>query len=295
MVRALVRCFVFATALAWVAPVAAGTPYLVKIACAVGGKKFEHVRTASYSTWGTRLDGKPYGSWEFPNPLPVCPDNGLVMFDEFSKAQVATLARLIADPEYRVMTDRDTPYYRAHWLHRRLEGNPVDTAWLLIQASWEADGAPDLKRRYQQEYVAAIRGLPREGDVDTWTIMQLRAVNGLRELGDFEAAQALLASVPLAEFDVPVPEEHTDGTTPSGLGKVLTNYEEIRAAKRKRGFLAQAETLRRLIAERDAASEPLRLMPAREAAARCKSEAGSLSEADTAFCRSEDMKTAMTE
>ena len=276
-----------------VSPVSASTPYMAKMKCPVGGKSFEYLSTASYSTWGSRLDGKPYGSWEFPNPLPICPDNGLVVFDEFSKEQIAVLKAAIAEQDYRAMSDRDTPYYRAHWLSRKLGRDAMDTAWLLVQASWEADPDPTLKARYQREYVDEIRAIPQPQDPQVWTIMQLRAANGLRELGRFEDAQALLASLPLSQFDVAVPEEQVAGSTASGLGKIVTNWEAIRAAKRKRSFLVYAEDLRALIAEKNASSEPLRLMPLREAVLRCQSKRDQLTGSDAELCASEPVRKAM--
>lgn len=266
---------------------------MAEMRCPVGGKTFRYLSTASYSTWGYRLDGKPYGSWEFPNPLPVCPGNGLVIFDEFTQEQVAVLKDAIADPEYRAMADRETTYYQAHWLARKLGRDPFDTAWLLVQASWQADHDPALKARYQREYVEEIRAIPRPADTEVWTIMQLRAVNGLRELGRFDEALTHLQSLPLQQFDVPVPKEEIAGATPSGSGKAVTNWEEVRAAERKRSFLRYAEQLRELIAEKNPASEPLRLMPLREAAFRCKSEAASLSGPDADFCASEPVSKAM--
>jgi len=58
-------------ALAGGTPAQAGMPYPEKMKCAVGGESFTHIGTMSYSTWGSRPDGKPYGSWRFPIELPV--------------------------------------------------------------------------------------------------------------------------------------------------------------------------------------------------------------------------------
>ena len=66
----------------------AATPYQADAVCPVGGEKFKYTSTGSWSTWGERPDGKPYGSWIFPSPLPECPGNKLVMYREFSPVEI---------------------------------------------------------------------------------------------------------------------------------------------------------------------------------------------------------------
>ncbi|HEX8064002.1 MAG TPA: hypothetical protein VF535_12390, partial [Allosphingosinicella sp.] len=100
-------------------------------------------------------------------------------------------------------------------------------------------------------------------------------------------AKALLASLDLAPLDVPIPEEKS---TPHGLGRTVHNYDEIKEAERKRAFLNQFKQLGALIEARNSASEPLQMIPMREAAERCRGGAESLSQADKAYCASDDMK-----
>lgn len=273
------------------APVQAGMPMPQTMKCPIGGKKFTHITTMSYSMWGYRPDGKPYGSWYFPLEMPQCPDNGLVIFDEFTKVDLDQLKVLIASPDYRAMRDREMHYYLAAWLMAKMGRAPIDAAWMMVQASWQADSDPDQKRRYQQAYVEAIRALPQDKDNIDWLIMQGRAVNGLRELERFDEAKALLASLPLAALDVEVPAEKEIGTTASGLGKQISNADEIRQAERKRSFLNYFKEVGSLIDRGEAASEPLVFIPKREAAARCKST--NLSDSDKAFCDSPDMQAAI--
>jgi hypothetical protein len=270
-------------------PAAAGMPVSQTMKCPVGGETFTYTTTASYSTWGYRPDGKPYGSWEFPLALPKCP-NGLVVFDEFSKDEIRKLAALIESAEYREMRDAETGYYLASWLMKGLGRDPIDVAWMMVQASWQADGRPELKARYQALYVDQIRNLPKSEDEITGLFMQGRAVNGLRELKRFEEAKALLASLSLAPLDVPIPEERVVGTTPSGLGRQIANYEEIREAERKRGFLEYFKQLAQLVEAGDSSSEPLRMIPAREAAARCASPDAALSAPDKEYCASAEIQ-----
>lgn len=274
-------------------PAVAGMPMPQTVKCPIGGKSFTYMTTASYSTWGYRPDGKPYGSWQFPLELAKCPGNGLVIFDKFSDDEVKKLEALVESAEYRTLRETETNYFLAAWLMERLGRPPIDVAWMLVQASWQADGRPDLKARYQAFYVDRIRALPRPAEGGDWLFMQGRAANGLRELKRFDEAKALLASLDLSSLDVPVPEEKTGAATPSGLGRTVLNYEEIEEAKRKRGFLNYFKQLGELIEARNSDSEPVTMIPREEAAQRCRSEGDSLSRRDRDYCASDDMKKLM--
>lgn len=273
-------------------PAAAGFPVPATAKCPVGGKSFTYTTTASYSIWGYRPDGKPYGSWEFPLEIPKCPGNGLVIFDEFSTDEIERLKTLVESPEYRAMKDSETSYFLAAWLMKGLGRPPINVAWMTVQASWQADGRPELKKRYQALYVDRIRALPRSGEGEDWLIMQARAVNGLRELGRFDEAKALLASLDLKPLDVPVPEQKSE-EVPGSIARRVLNYDEVKEAKRKRAFLNQFKELGALIEARNSQSEPLHMIPIREAAERCRSGGDSLSQPDRDYCASEDMKKFM--
>lgn len=268
----------------------AGFPVPQTMKCPIGGKSFTHITTGSYSIWGYRPDGKPYGSWDFPLKLPKCPGNGLVLFDEFGREELKRLEALVGSQEYRAIRDKETRYYLAAWLMERLGRPPVEVAWMVVQASWEADGSPEVKRRYQAEYIDRIRKLEKTGDGTDWLLMHNRAVNGLRELERFDEARALLASLDLKPLDVPIPEEKKGAATPSGLGYQVLNHEEIREAKRKRAFLDQFKTLGELIEARNSDSEPLRLIPPREAAGRCQMMGDEAKGDDKAYCESEEIR-----
>jgi hypothetical protein len=274
-------------------PASAGMPYPQTVKCPVGGKSFEHVTTASYSTWGSRPDGKPYGSWRFPMKLPKCPDNGLIVFDEFTPDEVKRLELLVGGAEYRAIRDRETDYFLAAWLMERLGRPPIDVAWMIVQASWEADGRPDLKARYQALYVERIRALPKSRDGIDWLIMQGRAVNGLRELKRFNEAKALLATLDRAPLDVSIPKRKTGRTKSEQRGEV-GNEEEIEEAENKRAFLRYFKQLGDALDARDSSAEPLRMIPAQEAAAICQRSAGRLSRTDKAYCESRPIRKEMS-
>ena len=68
---------------------------------------------------GLRPDGKPIGDGRTPIDLPICPGNGLVLFQkEFSAADKATIEGLIADSRYKALAGR----------HQLLSGSLAD-AW----------------------------------------------------------------------------------------------------------------------------------------------------------------------
>lgn len=235
----------------------AGMPYPEKMKCAVGGESFTHIGTMSYSTWGSRPDGKPYGSWRFPIELPVCPGNGLVMYREFTKDEIARLKPLIESPEYRAMVPRDTPYFRAAWLERALKPDSDRIQWMVLSASWEADGDPALKKTYQRAFAdLAVAAKPAPQNLQ-WLFMQMRAANARRELGEFDAALALVRAIPRdgLAVDDPAPAEN--------------NYQAVRDAESRlwlRDYLPRLEVA---IIRHDASSEPLDLLPFEIAARRC--------------------------
>ena len=275
---------------AMAAPAGAGMPLAVEMKCPIGGKTFTHMSSASYSRWGTRPDGKPYGSWEFPIAIPVCPDNGLAVYKDFSKEELAKLKPLVRSPGYQAMRGRDTPYYAAYWLMTRLGDADEDRLWALLQASWEADGRPELKRRYQEEYAAGAAAMPaKPGELD-WLALQGRAANALRELGRFDEAAALLAKLPTASLDVPVPEQKYGEATPSGLGRQVLNYGEVQEAKKRRGWMSYFKDIGTLIARRDASSEPIDMIPEREAIELCAGAGARLDDAARAWCEREDVR-----
>lgn len=274
----MIRALAVLTLLLLAVPSSAGSPISVPTTCPIGGERFEYGSAASYSIFGYRADGKPFGSWEFPLELPVCPKNGLVMFDEFTPDELKLLASFIAEPGYRAISS-ETSYYRAWWLMKRLVRPADATAWMLVQASWQSDDDPARKARYQALYADEIRALSRGKDELGWLLLQGRAANALRELGRFDEAAKMLDGLPLDLLKADVP-----------LG--LTGEAQqaaIEDAERRRDFLGYFDSLNTLIAERNAASEPLRMMGKRDAAKACSNAAG-LSDADKAYCATPEMK-----
>jgi len=260
-VRVLRRCLIVSGAMMMaailVATSAAGAPVTEKQSCPLGGERFEHQTTDSYATFGQRPDGKPYGSWVFPVTPPQCPGNGLVMYRVFSKAELARLPTLLIDPVFVELRQTQTPFYRAAWLENQLTPSSPATAWLLLNASWEAEDGSLRKARAQDEFIDAVAVLAPAATPPERFALQVRAANAMRELGRFDAAAAALKALPQAGLD-------GDANRSAWVG-----------------FLAQLDAA---IARGDRAPEPLDLIPARIAAGYCLGD-GRAPPRNDPFCR----------
>lgn len=239
----------------------AGTPVSEQVTCALGGERFTHQTTAAYTTFGQRPDGKPYGSWRFPLALPECPKSGLVMYRAFTKDERARLPALLADPVFVDLRRGQTPYYRAAWLEHALQPRSSVTAWLLLNASWEADDESLRKARYQDEFIDAVAVLGPDAAPRERFALQVRAANALRELGRFDAAGAALKAVPRDPLD-------TDASSPA--------------------WTAFLDGLDRAITRSDRTSEPLDMIPAPIAAGYCLGDASVQPRLDP-YCRDPKM------
>lgn len=240
----------------------AGTPVTRTMTCPIGGANFEYKTTASYSTSGERPDGKPYGSWTFPLALPECPDNGLVLYKEYDAEEVAKLEPLIASDAYQALRKDDAQYYRAYWLMREMGLGPERYLWALLQASWEADGRPELRARYLAELAEKSGSVEARPDDLNWIGMEGRAINALRELGRFDEALARLDKLPLQSL-------------------------EADARKDRKHWAAWFRNLRPLIERKDSSSEPFEMIPRNLAISRCIEQVDTLDEARRGFCEKE--------
>jgi hypothetical protein len=228
-------------------PAQATTIYPQKFVCPVGGQKFRADVIGSMTSWGQRPDGRRYGTTPIV-PLTECPGNGFIFFDDkFEPDEVAKLTPLVLSPEYQAMRKSDTPRFRAWWLMDHLGRDPFDLTFALLGATWEADGEPGKKSRYQRMLVDAAAKLPwAEDKRSNWFWLNLRAANALRELGEFDKSQDRLAAL----------------DSPSRLP---TDADELQGAR------MLIDGLKALNSERNAALEPANLIPPMEAGLRCQS------------------------
>lgn len=221
--------------------------------CPVGGEHFSAWRPTMFSTYGERPDGKPYSYLPFPFPLPECPTNKLIMFDDYSESEVAALSRLIEMADYKRLVGSETTYYRAYWLATRLGRPEPEALGLLLSAIWQvspgeltgrgtAESAVQF-RRYQQIFINKVRHLKPSivGKDRVW--LEARAANAARQLGRFDAAEELRRRA-LAS-----------------LGKVAD----------KGGWNRYLTLLATVIARRDDSIEPLDMIPQQQIAWACAS------------------------
>lgn len=246
-----------ALALACAAPAFAGFPVQSEETCPVGGETFTFTTTGSYSIFGQRPDGKPFGSWTFPLALPECPSNALVVYREFKPEEIPALTALVLSPEYQALRD-ETPYFRASWLAARMDAaDPLTSAFLLLSATWEADFDPVLKARYQRAFADVAVAMPVDSANLDSLFLHYRRANALRELGDFAGADAALDLLPLAALDVSVPQGDD------------VEYEAVRDARSRRFLFEMIPLMRKVIAAGNTSSDPMEMMDDRVAAGRC--------------------------
>lgn len=241
-------------------PARATTVVEEKFVCPVGGEKFKAMAIASYSSWGQRPDGRAYGTLPI-YPIIECPKNGMLLIDEkFTDAELQVLNTVVPSAEFQAMRAAETPHYRAWWLKSKIGRDRYEQASMLLQATWETDKDFNRKVRYQAEFVALATGLPRDADHgDAWLFYNLRAANGLRELGYFDKALSLLDRVDKPQF-MPKDSEDAEGAR----------------------FLISA--LRTLATESNPVSEPANMIPEQAAALRCEQPTPPLSPSEISAC-----------
>jgi hypothetical protein len=129
----------------------------VERVCPFTGTKFNAEIDASGTRLCQRLDLKPIGFIGAPAEVPVCPDDGFVVFKErFSTEEVNRLRPWVESEEFREMTRTESEYYRIAQTLRRL-GEPSDeVAWQLVQASWQVEKDREKYRRYVGEAVREL-------------------------------------------------------------------------------------------------------------------------------------------
>ncbi|HEY0113916.1 MAG TPA: hypothetical protein VGB59_12320 [Allosphingosinicella sp.] len=268
---------ILALALAGAAALSApafAAPAARQMKCPVGGATFSFTPGEPVSVYGERPDGRPYGLAKVL-PLPECPGNGLVLYKDYEAEEVAKLEPLVASEAYQGLRKGDTQYYRAYWLMREMGLEPQRYLWALLQASWEADGDPELRKRYLAELAEASGKVPASLDDLNWIGMEGRAINALRELGRFDEAKARLAKVPLQKLDVKMPTG--EAATPQAMAHVRT----------RRGWLAFFQGMKPVLERQDGSLEPVDLLPRNVALTRCAEAADKLDERGRAFCEKE--------
>lgn len=131
--KVMAVCFgvIFSPHLSW-----AGTPVTDTMVCPVGGESFENTGTLSCSTQGRTMSFRPVTSCDFVTRLPVCPSNGLPVYQNFSDEQVADLDSFLETPEFERLKLLP-PWQRAYGVSEHLgETGTAISFNLLLNAMW---------------------------------------------------------------------------------------------------------------------------------------------------------------
>jgi hypothetical protein len=171
-----------------------------ELTCPIGGQTFKAMVMASTFSTGQRLDLKPVGGPSFGMLLPVCPDNGFVMYKmKFSDEEVRTLTPIVLSDEYQRLRAENARLFLVAYMHERMGADDEMLALLYLQASWEAEfERPQLVGRYR---TLALEKLDRALGSDQTSDLVLLAAELERLLGRFDAAEARLSAVPVGSLD----------------------------------------------------------------------------------------------
>jgi len=172
--------------------------------CPFTGTKFDTTVAASGYSACRRLDLKPIGAIAAPPPVPLCPDDGFVVYkEEFSPTEISTLREWIESDEFRRAASEESPYFRVALTRERL-GDPADAiAWAYLQASWEVESDSERYVRYVTRALEKFEvvlesldaGAPGSDAHESHTATTIVSAELLRRLGRFEEAGRRLARI----------------------------------------------------------------------------------------------------
>jgi hypothetical protein len=173
----------------------AGEPISTKVKCPVGGQRFKITQTLSCTTMGRTMSLSPVTSCDFITRLPVCPKNGLPMYQDFSDAQIAELKVFLKTPEYAALMPL-SPWQRAYGVAVHLGQSGSSTAFgILVQAFWyEPDEFLASETALDQLLLEAKAELPRNAPEDR-IFREAIIAYALTAAGRIKEANALLSRV----------------------------------------------------------------------------------------------------
>lgn len=188
--------FVVSLVLLWSGSAVALTTAEVKITCPLDGHAFTYQAMMSGTQFGQRLDLKPIGPIAAPAPLPVCPKDQAVVFDEdLTGAPLAKQKALVATAAYKAAA-KDEPSYAL--LARTLEAlghAPAEVGFAWLRASWQVEGDAAKVTRFLTAALSGYeKGMVGKAGVEAFQ-MGLIAGELERRLGRFEAAGKRFAAL----------------------------------------------------------------------------------------------------
>lgn len=177
------------------------TTVLVTRTCPFTGRVFAAEVEGSGTLACQRLDLKPVGPIGAPGLVPICPDDGFVVYKEsFSRREIEGLRAWVASRAFRRLVRCHTPYFRLAKIQERLGEDERLIAESYLKASWEAESDPARYKRYARRAVIwfdryATDLLRRRDERTGGAVAEARIVAAdlLRRLGRFEAASRRLA------------------------------------------------------------------------------------------------------
>ena len=177
--------------------------------CPLDDGKFKALVSEGYSSDGQYLDLQPISNLKSPVPVPVCPDNGFVMYkDNFSDKEIAEIKLYITSPEYdRLFRHKQASYFLLYKLNQNVDLDRNYEAWrLALQASWEAYGCGDTEKYHDYVYEAiksgtnALRSMNKSDD--DYLTLKILIPNLYRRIGHFSNARKWLDK--LEDDDLPI-------------------------------------------------------------------------------------------
>jgi hypothetical protein len=169
--------------------------------CPVDGETFKAPTTMSYTVFGQRLDGRPYGALPVPPMRPFCPTSGFMMYKQsYSEAEIARAKALVASEEWRRWRASETPYFLGAMTAEHLGEPPRVLARLYQEAAWGAEGDAARHPRYLRaaiERLERFHGTLTPADDEIRIVISVRIAEMLRQAGDFAAASAAVDALPM--------------------------------------------------------------------------------------------------
>jgi hypothetical protein len=160
--------------------------------CSIGGGEFSKNIPISSHQVGIRTDDKPFGMLEAPWPLPVCPENGFVMYkDKFTNEEIENIKPYIFSSEYQeYRSSKETDHFLLAKMFEYQKKSIHRIADTYLEASWEAEGGPNYKR-YLKLALGAFKLSLKQSDLHIkikWN-SQYMIVELNRLLGNFDEAE----------------------------------------------------------------------------------------------------------
>ena len=170
--------------------------------CPIGGEKFEASIPLSGSSFGMYSNLKRHGAIESPWPLPQCPTNKFVMFNnELSDDELAQFTTIINSDVYKAIPSEAGEYYYLAVMLEQAKYPIEQVAYTYLQASWQVSNQPKLWQLINQKALQYYEQILKERLADkhpadpkrhnarlSTAILMVGELNRL--LGNFDVAKA---------------------------------------------------------------------------------------------------------